>query len=54
MVKILGYGEDTLTLWAMKEHIGKILKEFEDPTLSSDCLVFYRPSFGRSGGEDSA
>lgn len=54
MVKILGYGEDALTLWAMKEHIGEILKEFEDPTLTSDCLVFYRPSFGRSGGEGSA
>jgi len=54
MVKIFGYGEDSLTFWAVKEKIGIILREFEDHTATSDCLVFYRPSFGRSGGKDSA
>ena len=54
MFKVFGYGEDALTLWALKEQVGAILKEFEDNTAASDCLVFYRPSFGRSGGKDSA
>jgi len=54
MVRIFGYGEDALTLWAMKEQLGTILEEFKDHTATSDCLVFYRPSFGRSGGEGSA
>jgi hypothetical protein len=47
MMKILGYGEDALTLWALKHHSSKILTEFQDKTVISDCLIFYRPSFGR-------
>jgi hypothetical protein len=54
MLKILGYGEDALTLWLLKKQISSILGEFEDKTSPSDCLVFYRPSFGRSGGNRSA
>jgi hypothetical protein len=50
MCKILGYGEDALTLWALKNHMSKILERFEDKSDPSKCLVFYRPSFGRSGG----
>lgn len=53
-MKILGYGEDALTLWTLKQHVSKILNEFQDKTTISDCLVFYRPSFGRAGGENSS
>jgi hypothetical protein len=53
LAKILGYGEDSLTLWMLRHHIPMILDE-DDKTLESDCLVFYRPSFGRSGGADSS
>jgi hypothetical protein len=54
MSKLFGYGEDFLTLWATNEQLEVILRRFEDNTATSDCLVFYRPSFGRSGGKDSA
>jgi hypothetical protein len=54
MSKILGYGEDALTLWALKEQLRKILDVFKDSTNVEDCLIFYRPSFGRSGGKHSA
>jgi len=54
MCEIFGYGEDAFTLWVLKHYKSKILKHFQDKTSPSDCLVFYRPSFGRSGGEQSA
>jgi hypothetical protein len=54
MVKILGYGEDALTLWALKNRLSNILAVFEDKTFPFDCVVFYRPSFGRSGGKKSS
>lgn len=54
MSKIFGYGEDALTLWLLKNQPHEILKRFNDKTGPSDCLVFYRPSFGRSGGPGSA
>ena len=53
MCKIFGYGEDAFTLWALKHHTAKILEAFQDQTNPSDCLIFFRPSFGRSGGKDS-
>ncbi|MDH5793193.1 MAG: hypothetical protein OEZ18_01345 [Candidatus Bathyarchaeota archaeon] len=53
MKKIFGYGEDALTLWALKHRISDILNKFKDKTTPSDCIVFYRPSFGRSGGKNS-
>jgi len=40
--KILGYGEDALTLWALKHHVTDTLKKFENQSASSDCLIFYR------------
>lgn len=49
-----GYGEDAFTLWALRHRKSEILKEFQDKTSPSDCLVFYRPSFGRSGEKISA
>jgi len=42
MGKILGYGEDALTLWAMKNCITDVLRRFHDETPPSDCLIFYR------------
>ncbi len=54
MSKLFGYGEDFLTLWAINEQLQEILERFEHHVTPSDCLIFYRPSFGRSGGKDSA
>ncbi|MBZ5529698.1 MAG: hypothetical protein LAN71_17600 [Acidobacteriia bacterium] len=54
MSKIFGYGEDALTLWALKQHASSILKEFQDKTPISDCLIFYRPSFGRHSKANSS
>jgi hypothetical protein len=54
MIKVLGYGEDAFTLWALKQHTSKILDEFQDKTAISDCLVFYRPSFGRHSKANSS
>jgi len=54
MSKILGYGEDALTFWALKRRISIILNHFKDASSPSDCLVFYRPSFGRRARENSS
>ena len=54
MIKIFGYGEDALTLWFLRNQLGELLNKFSDNTAPSDCIVFYRPSFGRSGGPESA
>lgn len=54
MTRLLGYGEDALTLWALQRHISDILKAVHDETTPSDCLIYYRPSFGRSGGTSRA
>jgi len=54
MSRIFGYGEDALTLWALKNKLSVILNAFNDPSDPEDCVVFYRPSFGRSGGNLSA
>jgi len=54
MSKIVGYGEDAFTLWALKQHASRILDQFEDETTLSDCIVFYRPSFGRHSKEYSS
>jgi hypothetical protein len=54
MSKLFGYGEDFLTLWAINEQLQEILGRFENHATPLDCLIFYRPSFGRSGGAGSA
>ena len=54
MSKILGYGEDAFTLWTLKQHTSDFLESFRDQTAPSDCLIFFRPSLGRSGGEGGA
>lgn len=45
--KLIGYGEDALTYWALTKKLDLILKELEDDSQRDDCLVLYRPSFGR-------
>lgn len=53
-MRILGYGEDSLTLWALRERLPEILMALGDGSSPSDCEALYRPSFGRSGGPASA
>jgi len=53
-LKIIGYGEDALTFWALKQQVSKILNEFQDKPAPSNCLVFYRPSFGRRSRKGSS
>lgn len=50
MVSIKCYGEDGLTLAAVTQYLPELLEELRDGTDPDKCLVFYRPSFGRSGG----
>ena len=47
MPKVIGYGEDALTYWALTRKLDFILKELGDGSKHDDCLIFYRPSFGR-------
>ncbi|MHB1318338.1 MAG: hypothetical protein ACYCYF_06960 [Anaerolineae bacterium] len=54
MVRILGYGEDSLTLWALQERLPEILEAAGDGSSTADCEALYRPSFGRSGGPHSS
>ena len=53
-MELYGYGEDSLTLWALLNKSQEILKKCEDDSKISDCSIFYRPSFGRKGGDDRA
>jgi len=53
-MNILGYGEDALTLWSLKNRLGFILDALKDPSDISKCRAFFRPSFGRSGGKKSS
>lgn len=53
MPKVIGYGEDALTYWALTEKLECVLKEL-DKSEPQKCLVIYRPSFGRRGGPDRA
>ena len=48
-MNILGYGEDALTLWALKNNLAEMLVKLKDNSNPDNCLVFYRPSFGRGG-----
>jgi hypothetical protein len=54
MFKILGYGEDALTFWALKDQLSEILNALKDQTDPHDCFIFFRPSFGRRGGVGTA
>lgn len=53
-MKILGYGEDALTLWALQNKLPFILQMLHDSSFPSQCEAFFRPSFGRRGGKRSS
>lgn len=50
-MQIMAYGEDALTLWAIRNKLQYILHKPEDDSAPSDCQSFFRPSFGRRGGD---
>lgn len=54
MSHVIGYGEDGLTLWAFTRHLPAVLEKLGDTGDPDRCLFFYRPSFGRRGGQYSA
>jgi len=49
MLTTYGYGEDALTYWAFRFRFDAILKQLDDRSKEEDCILFYRPSFGRGG-----
>jgi hypothetical protein len=53
-LKIYGYGEDALTHWALTHRINQILDALSDSSIPDDLTLFFRPSFGRRGGEKSS
>ena len=53
-MRILAYGEDAFTLWALQSKLPFILQALNDTSSPSQCDIFFRPSFGRSGGERSS
>lgn len=53
-LKVTGYGEDSLTLWALGGKLLHILEVLKDASSVADCEAFYRPGFGRRGGDNSA
>ena len=52
-MEILAYGEDALTLWAIKKRLSDILVDdkLKVYSTSENCKAFFRPSFGRRGGD---
>lgn len=50
MVPVIGYGEDGLTFGALTHHLTTLLGLLGDDSKPEECLVFYRPSFGRGRG----
>jgi hypothetical protein len=54
MSEIYAYGEDGLTLWALQAKLDKILSKLGDNSTRSSCKLFFRPSFGRRGGQKGA
>lgn len=53
-MEIIGYGEDALTIWALKYKVKDILNILNDKSDTSKCKVLFRPSFGRRGGGQSS
>jgi hypothetical protein len=54
MPRIFGYGEDALTLWVLTSNLPEFLNRLDDGSDPDRCNIFYRPSFGRRGGNKSA
>lgn len=53
-MRLIAYGEDALTLWAINRRLPEILRKLNDRADPKDCQVIFRPSFGRRGGTQSA
>ncbi len=53
-MKVLGYGEDALTLWALARRTDEILGKLGDKSSPDSCTLLFRPSFGRRGGPKSS
>jgi len=53
-MKILSYGEDSLTLWMIENNLQDLLAKIGDKSNINNCTAIYRPSFGRIGGADSS
>jgi hypothetical protein len=53
-MKLLGYGEDALTLWALTSRRHDVLLALGDTSDPDRCTLIYRPSFGRKGGPTSS
>jgi len=49
MSRIISYGEDPLTFWAITSQLSRILQALGDQSSSDRAIVVYRPSFGRRG-----
>lgn len=54
-MKILGYGEDALTLYVLQKEMGTFLRKVKEEVKEEQAdpnrtVVYYRPSFGRRGG----
>lgn len=46
--QIVGHTEDALTFATVKYCLVELLRALGDDSDADDCLVFFRPSFGRS------
>lgn len=55
-MRVLGYGEDALTYWALSTHMTDVIGRppLNDNSPADKILLVYRPSFGRAGGDASA
>lgn len=49
MPRLVAYGEDPLTYWALTDRLSDFLCQLGDATHPDDTTVIYRPSFGRGG-----
>ena len=49
-MRVLSYGEDPLTYWALTQRLEEVFAQLGDPTSTNDAVVNYRPSFGRAAG----
>jgi len=55
-MRVLGYGEDALTYWAVSQHVRDVVGPtgpLHDESAIGEVLFFYRPSFGRAAGAGS-
>jgi hypothetical protein len=53
-MEMIGYGEDALTLWTFRHRLDAVLSQLGNGSSEAECTLFFRPSFGRKGGADSA